>query len=131
VANEKKSLIIKVLIILFGHHWEVKLTYRYIFAFKSLTGLSSMILFPIFATGVIDTSGKFAAVVVNTGGKLPPVSLTPVVNLDLRISLWISKKFEMLLMGNSGAGGGSWFMKKPEEKSSWHCPYKQAVIPRN
>jgi hypothetical protein len=30
----EKSSIIKVLIILFGHLWEVELTYRYIFAFK-------------------------------------------------------------------------------------------------
>jgi hypothetical protein len=30
----KKSSITKVLIILFGHLWEVELTYRYIFAFK-------------------------------------------------------------------------------------------------
>jgi hypothetical protein len=29
----RKSSIIKVLIILFGHLWEVELTYRYIFAF--------------------------------------------------------------------------------------------------
>jgi hypothetical protein len=34
VANGKKSSIIKVLIILIGHFWEVELTYRYIFAFK-------------------------------------------------------------------------------------------------
>jgi hypothetical protein len=32
-------------------------------------------LFPLFATGVIDTGGKFAAGVVDTDGKLPPVSL--------------------------------------------------------
>jgi hypothetical protein len=38
-------------------------------------------LFPLFATGVIDTGGKFAAGVVDTGSKLPPVSLTPVANL--------------------------------------------------
>jgi hypothetical protein len=38
-----------------------------------------MILFPLFATGVIDTGGKFAA--VHTVGKLPLVSLTPVANL--------------------------------------------------
>jgi hypothetical protein len=31
-------------------------------------------LFPLFATGVNDTSGKFAADVVDTGGNLPPVS---------------------------------------------------------
>jgi hypothetical protein len=35
-------------------------------------------LFPLFATGVNDTDGKFAASVVDTGGKLPPLSLTPV-----------------------------------------------------
>ncbi len=72
----KKSSIIKVLIILFGHLWEAELTYRYIFA----SGLSSLILFPLFATGVIDTGGKFAADVIDTGGKLPPVSLTPAAN---------------------------------------------------
>jgi hypothetical protein len=38
-------------------------------------------LFPLFATGVIDTGGKFSAGVVDTGGKLPPVSLIPVANL--------------------------------------------------
>jgi hypothetical protein len=35
-------------------------------------------LFPLFATGVIDTGDKFAACVVDTGGNLPPVSLTQV-----------------------------------------------------
>jgi hypothetical protein len=50
-----------------------------------------------FATGVVDTGGKFPVGVVDTGGNLPPVSLTPVANLppvpltpvvhlDLRIS---------------------------------------------
>ena len=33
-------------------------------------------MFPLFATGVIDTGGKFAAGVVDTSGKLPPVSTT-------------------------------------------------------
>jgi hypothetical protein len=38
---------------------------------------------------------------------LPPVSTTPVVNLELRISPRknFSKKFETVLMGYSGAGG--------------------------
>ncbi len=61
-----------------------------------------------FATGVVDTGGKFAAGVVDTGGNLlfvvvdtgvvdtggnlPPVSLTPVVHLDLRISPRIFEK---------------------------------------
>ncbi len=38
-------------------------------------------MFPLFATGVIDISGKFAAGVFDTGGKLPPVSLIPAANL--------------------------------------------------
>jgi hypothetical protein len=33
-------------------------------------------LFPLFATGVNDTDGKFAAGVIDTGGNLPPVSTT-------------------------------------------------------
>jgi hypothetical protein len=36
-------------------------------------------LFPLFATRVNDTGGKFAA--GDTGGNLPPASLTPVANL--------------------------------------------------
>ncbi len=40
-----------------------------------------MILFPLFAAGVIDTGGKFAAGFIDTGGKLPPMALTPAANL--------------------------------------------------
>jgi hypothetical protein len=45
---------------------------------SSLKGLSSLILFPLFAAGVIDTGGKFAAGVVDigvvdTGGKFTGV----------------------------------------------------------
>jgi hypothetical protein len=54
-----------------------------------------------FAAGVVDTGGKFAAGVVDTGGNLPPVpvSLTPVVHLDLRISPQI---FEKIRNGPNG-----------------------------
>jgi hypothetical protein len=38
-------------------------------------------LFPLFATGVNDTGGKFAGGVVDTGGNLPPASLAPAANL--------------------------------------------------
>jgi hypothetical protein len=38
-------------------------------------------LFPLFATGVIYNSGKFAASVIDTGGNLPLASLTQVANL--------------------------------------------------
>jgi hypothetical protein len=74
----KKSSIIKVLIILFGHLWEVELAFRYILPSSSLKGLSSLILFPVFATGVIDIGlstkqaklvAKFAAGVINTRGE--------------------------------------------------------------
>ncbi len=45
-----------------------------------------------YSAGVVDTGGKFAAGVIDTGGNLPLVSLTPVVHLDLRISLRMLKK---------------------------------------
>jgi hypothetical protein len=51
-------------------------------------------LFPLFATGVIDTGGKFAAG-VDIGG----------APLLANISAIFSKKFETVLMGYSGAGG--------------------------
>jgi hypothetical protein len=47
-----------------------------------------------FAAGVVDTGGKFAAGVVDTGSNLPPLSLTPVVHLDLRISPRIFEKIQ-------------------------------------
>jgi hypothetical protein len=79
---------------LFGHLWVLEETYIYKFLpSSSLSGDSSRILFPLFATGVnntrgsgrkicrgvVDTGGKFAASVVDTGGNLPLVSLTPVI----------------------------------------------------
>jgi hypothetical protein len=48
---------------------------------SSLSGISSLILLPLFATGVNDTGGKFAAGVVDTRGNLPTASLTPAANL--------------------------------------------------
>ncbi len=71
---------------LFGHLWEVELTRRYIFAFKFTLRSQQPDIVPIIchrwqicrwcrwyrwqiATGVIDTSGKFAASNVDTGGK--------------------------------------------------------------
>ncbi len=89
----KKSSIIKVLIILFGHLWEVELTYRYIFAFKFTLRSKQPDIAPIIchgcpwhlwqifrrclwyrwqiATGIIDTGvndsgGKFATGINNT-----------------------------------------------------------------
>ncbi len=48
---------------------------------SSLSGVCSLILFPLFATGVNDNGGKFAAGVIDTGGNLPPASLPPAANL--------------------------------------------------
>jgi hypothetical protein len=36
-------------------------------------------LFKLFATGVVNTGGKFTATVFDTGGNLPLVSTTPAV----------------------------------------------------
>ncbi len=83
VANGKKTSISKILIILFGHLWVVEETYC-IYKFlpsSSLSGICSLILFQFFATGVNDSGGKFAAGVFDTGGNLPPASLTPAANL--------------------------------------------------
>ncbi len=133
----KKSSIIKVLIIMFGHLW--------------------------FATGIVDTGGKLAASIIDTGGKfatginntsktggkicsrcrwyqwqifrrclwyqqqfLPPVSLTPVMHLDLRISPRILKIIEAVLIGYSEAGG-KLIHEKKKQKISWHCPLRMKI----
>ncbi len=91
----KKSSIMRVLFILFGHLWEVELTYKYNFVpSSSLSGLSSLILFP-FATCVELTP------VAN----LPPVTLIPL------------KKIEMVLMGYSGTEGEGWGGELIHEKN--------------
>jgi hypothetical protein len=45
-----------------------------------------MIIFQLYGTGVVDTDGKFAAGIVDTGGNLLPLSLISVDQLYLRIS---------------------------------------------
>jgi hypothetical protein len=67
---------------LFGHLWEVELTYRYIFAFKfTLKSQQQPDIVPIFAAGVADTGGKSPLVLLTPAANLPPVPLTPVANL--------------------------------------------------
>ncbi len=56
---------------------------------------------------------------------LPPVSLTPVANLELRISPRI---FETTLMVYLGAWGKLIHEKKQKSKISWHCPFKVISI---
>jgi hypothetical protein len=124
---------------------------------SSLSVVCSLILFPLFATGVVDTSGnlppvsttqgelvaKFAAGVVNTGGKfaagvvdtggnlppvsvtpvtnLPPVLLTPVMHLDLRPKIF--EKIRILILNSilmllSGAWGKMIHEKNLKQKIS-------------
>jgi hypothetical protein len=58
-------------------------------------------LFPLFATGVIDTGGKLPTSVIDTGGNLPLVLLTQWCTLTCKCL----GKFEMILMLLSGAWG--------------------------
>jgi hypothetical protein len=74
----KKSSLRKVLYILLGHLWVEELTWRlFFFSSSSGKGLSSLILFPSFAVGDIDTGGKFTSSVIDTSGNLPTVSTRP------------------------------------------------------
>jgi hypothetical protein len=56
VDKWKKSSIRKFLIILFGHLCVVELPYRNFFSTSSLSSLSILILFSLFAAGINDTS---------------------------------------------------------------------------
>jgi hypothetical protein len=56
-------------------------------------GLSSLILFPLFAAGVVDT-----------GGKLPPVSLLPAANLP-PVSTTLAKLVAKFAAGVADTGG--------------------------
>jgi hypothetical protein len=56
---------------------------------------------------------------------LPPVSTTPVVNLELRISPRIFGKNRNGPNGILWGWGGNWFMKKTRSKKLWHCPFKR------
>ncbi len=133
----KKLPIIKVLIILFGHLWEVELTCKYIFAFN-FTKVSAAWYCSHYLTPVA----------------MPPVSTT------LRQNCWqnfcrrchcyrwqichrcrwyqrctlgceylreCSNKFETVLMGYSGAGGKLIHEKNQKQKISWHCPFKRIL----
>ncbi len=68
-------------VILFGHRGEVELFYRYIFAFKLILRSQQPDIVPIICH-------RYQQLVAN----LPPVSLIPVVHLDLQISPRIFEK---------------------------------------
>jgi hypothetical protein len=55
-------------------------------------------LFPLFAPGIVDTGGKFAANDVNTGGNLPPVSTLPVIAASMVDRRWkICHRYQTIL----------------------------------
>jgi hypothetical protein len=58
--------------------------------------------FPLFATSVIYTSGKFSASVVDSGGNLPPVSTT------------LAKIVEKFAAGDVDTGGAPWIVNISE-----------------
>jgi hypothetical protein len=88
-------------------------------------------LFVLFAIGVVYTSGKFAASVVDTVGNLPPVSLTPVANLPSYlpvanllplVSTALAKLVEKFAAGVVDTGGASWLgniSANFQKKSKW------------
>jgi hypothetical protein len=69
-----------------------------------------------FAAGVVDTGSNFTARVV-VRWFFPPVSLIPVVHLELRISPRTFDKFETVLMEYSGAGGKLIHEKNQRQKN--------------
>ncbi len=56
---------------------------------------------------------------------LPPVSLTPLANLELRISPRIFKKIRNGLNGVLWGWGKLIHEKNQKQKISWHCPFKR------
>jgi hypothetical protein len=65
----------------------------------------------LFATGVIDTGGKFSAGVVDIGGKLPPVWLsTTLAALAVIMCIYVlfSIKFERLIVMLNSLGFNHW-----------------------
>jgi hypothetical protein len=83
---------------LFRHLWEVKLTYRYIFAFKFTLGSQQPNIVPIICK-FADTIG-----IVDTAANLP-VSLSPVANFP-PVSTTLAKlvaKFAASVVDTSGA----------------------------
>jgi hypothetical protein len=55
-------------------------------------------LFPLFATGVVDTGGNLPPVLLRPVANLPPVSLTPVANLP-PVSTTLGKLVEKFAAG--------------------------------
>ena len=66
-----------------------------------------MILFPLFAAGVVDTGGKLPPVSLTPAANLLPVSLTPVANLP-PVSTTQGKMVAKFATGVVDTGGAPW-----------------------
>ncbi len=102
----KKSSIIKVLVILFGHLWEVELTYRYIFAFKFTLRSHQPDIVPI----ICHRCRWYQW-----------------CTLTCEYLREFSKKFKTVLLGDSWAGKKLSHEKNQKQKISWHCPFKELI----
>ncbi len=95
--QKEKSSIRKDFIFLFGHFWVEDLTYDKLFPSTSHWGVSSLIFFLLFTTGVIDTGVSVSSwhwQLICHRFHLPPVSWIPVLHLALRISPRIFEKIK-------------------------------------
>ncbi len=89
---------------------------------SSLKGQCHEIFFFRFFSWIIFPQAPENNIRVNSNFfHLPPVSTTPVVHLELRISPWI---FENIRNGRPGAWGKLIHEKNLQSKISWHCPFK-------
>ncbi len=95
----KKSSIIKVWAILFGHLWEEKVAYRYIFAFKFTLRSQQPDILPIISRQCHWHRWQFAA------------------------GVEFSKKSETVLMGYSWDGWKLIHEKNQKQKISWQCAF--------
>ncbi len=102
----KKSSIIKVLIILYGHLWEVGLTYRYIFAFKFTLRSQQPDIVPIICHRYQQHQRNCHR-----------CRWKRWFTLTCKYLREFSQKFETVLMGYSEAGGKLIHGKKPEAKN--------------
>ena len=139
--HRRKSSIIKVLIILFGHLREVEFTYRYIFALKVTLRSQQPDIVPIIchrchwhywqicrrcgwyrwqiATGFVDTVEKVASGIVNTGGKFATG-----INNTSETGGTICHRCRWYGMGYSGVGRKQIHEKNKKQKILLHSPFQ-------
>jgi hypothetical protein len=101
-----------------------------LFTSSSLQGVSSLILFPLYATGIVDTTGgKFTTGVVDTSGNFPPILLTLVANLSpvsTTPAVQVAK-FATSVVDTGGAPGLLNIFANLPKNLKWLCCYFQGL----